>query len=1005
LIKEFPPFRLDDVDQSLWREGRRIRLTPKAYALLHYLVEHAGQLVTQEKLLEALWPDTFVQPEVLKSQILDVRAALGDRPKNPTFIETVPRRGYRFIAPVYEVDASLKRAPALSPAPARKIVGRRQSLDVLSASFAKASQGERQVVFVTGEQGIGKSTVVEAFLADTATSGATVLRGQCLESFGTAKEPYYPVLEALGHLARSSADVLAQNLAVHAPAWLMRFPSLVPPGDRERLQRELAGATSGRMIREACEALEQLADATPLVLFFEDLHWADHATVDVIVALARRRVPARLLVIGTFRPVDVVLAQHPLKAACHSLKVSRQSQEIALSPLDDAEVAEYLAGPAPAYGPEVARLAHWMRRQTDGNPLFMVTVIEHLLDAGHIVRDTSNAWSIATPLDQIGTTVPDTLRELIELQIDRLSPTQKSVLDAASVHGAVFSAAVAASVLEIEVEDVEEACFELARNEHIIRSADVEHLDRGRISQRFAFVHAAFRHVIYQRLSPARRTKLHRRFGDCIESLAGDRRAEQAVELAGHFERCGEWLRTIEYLRLAAQNAWKRLDYREAVATLEQALDAAGHLRDAERTQAEVPVLWTLAVVLQALHDTPRVIPTLEAVAARASACGMVETEIRAMLASVFFRSREDANACRPLLDQVEPLIASLADDSVRNELDAVASVARITSFGWDPLVVQRHRQRWAAAEQTRDRVAAAATRQGASVVLLLASKYHESLQNAREGLGPMLESGRLVLYFQGREIVAANLRLLGRWGEALDVLDEAIEGARKNESGFRLAMALVLKALVHLEAMDYEGVSALCAEAAPWLDGSFIRDRKYIGLQLAAAALLGLGKPDEALSRLLEIRRAMEERPVTLSWYWRVPLQISLGEAWLANGDAGKARSETDAAVALAVKTGELNWQARAWEASARVALAERNLDRAEQDVMHGFAAIEGCQVPLAAWRLHATAARLGLVNSSEHRQAAQQVVVALAASLNSRPALRETFLSAALVNPVAPA
>src|ERR1044071_7025880 len=97
-MKEFFPFRLDAADQALWRDGQRIHLTPKAFAVLQYMVDRAGRLVTQNELLEALWPDTFVQPEVLKSQILDIRAALGDRVKDPLFIETVPRRGCRFVA-------------------------------------------------------------------------------------------------------------------------------------------------------------------------------------------------------------------------------------------------------------------------------------------------------------------------------------------------------------------------------------------------------------------------------------------------------------------------------------------------------------------------------------------------------------------------------------------------------------------------------------------------------------------------------------------------------------------------------------------------------------------------------------------------------------------------------------------------------------------------------------------------------------------------------------------
>src|SRR5215510_623965 len=118
-MPDFPPFRLDLVNQCLWRRretapDERLLLTPKAFAVLRYLVEHAGQLVTQEELLAAVWPETYIKPEVLKSRIFEIRSALGDRPKAPRFIETLPRRGYRFIAPVHDGPA----APAFPGPPA-----------------------------------------------------------------------------------------------------------------------------------------------------------------------------------------------------------------------------------------------------------------------------------------------------------------------------------------------------------------------------------------------------------------------------------------------------------------------------------------------------------------------------------------------------------------------------------------------------------------------------------------------------------------------------------------------------------------------------------------------------------------------------------------------------------------------------------------------------------------------------------------------------------------------
>src|SRR5262245_44794145 len=153
-MKEFLPFRLDAADQSLWRNDLRVPLTPKAFAVLQYLVDRAGRLVTQNELLEKLWPDTFVQPEVLKSQILDVRAALGDKPKEPRFIETISRRGYRFIAPVRDTGQQSQPVQLPTESEPGKFVGRDQPLNELKTYFQRASSGTRQIVFVTGEQGM-----------------------------------------------------------------------------------------------------------------------------------------------------------------------------------------------------------------------------------------------------------------------------------------------------------------------------------------------------------------------------------------------------------------------------------------------------------------------------------------------------------------------------------------------------------------------------------------------------------------------------------------------------------------------------------------------------------------------------------------------------------------------------------------------------------------------------------------------------------------------------------
>ncbi len=330
----FDPFRFDPDNACVWRGAQAIALTPKAFAVLQYLVAHPGQLATKEALLGTVWPDTAVSDAVLKVCMGEIRKALGDSAKAPHFIATVHRRGYRFIASVTgadrpdaesEVGPEWRTAPDASARPPQatsrgpiRLVGREAALIQLHGWLQQARRGERQVVFVTGEPGIGKTAVVEAFVARAdADPDLWVAHGQCAAHYG-AGEAYMPVLEALGRLCRApGCERLIALLRQRAPTWLMQMPWLLSAAEREALQRELLGATRERMLREMAEAVEVLTAQTPLLLVLEDLHWSDYATLDLVAFLAQRQEPARLLLIGTYRPVEVIVSGRPLKAVSY----------------------------------------------------------------------------------------------------------------------------------------------------------------------------------------------------------------------------------------------------------------------------------------------------------------------------------------------------------------------------------------------------------------------------------------------------------------------------------------------------------------------------------------------------------------------------------------------------------------------------------------------------------------------------------------------------------------
>ena len=250
-------------------------------------------------------------------------------------------------------------------------------------------------------------------------------------------------------------------LAKEAPTWLAQFPSLVKAEQRDSLQREILGSTRGRMVREICEALEAMTAQAPLIVILEDLHWVDASTLDLISAFARRREPAKLLLIGTYRPVDVVLSQSPLKALKQDLLVHHLCHEIAIERLEESDVAEYLAKEF-ADSSFPAGLANLIHHNSGGNALFMVAIVRDIVKRGLIAQDRGR-WTLTAPLQDIYPGVPETLQQMLEIQFEQLSAEEQRILQSCSVAGERFSVWAAAVMLETPPASIEETCDKLAQ--------------------------------------------------------------------------------------------------------------------------------------------------------------------------------------------------------------------------------------------------------------------------------------------------------------------------------------------------------------------------------------------------------------------------------------------------------------------------------------------------------------------------------------------------------------
>lgn len=423
-------------------------------------------------------------------------------------------------------------------------------------------RGQRQIVFLTGEHGIGKTALADEFQREAVLIAPIVRlgRGQCVEGYGS-KEPYYSLLEALGQLCRGSeGESVVQVLAEKAPTWLVQLPGFVKQEHRQNLPMEILAAARERMVREICEALEKIASQKPLLLVIEDMHLADQGTVDLISALARRRESAKLMLIGTCRPVDLAFSEHSLKVLKQDLLVHHLCQEIALEPFREADVAEYLvAESGGAVAPE--GLAQLLHRHTAGNPLFTMSVLEHMQQRGFISHDNAN-WRIHVPLESIGLEVPETLRQVIEAQIDRLSPDEQLVLEVASLASggdSRFAVVPGAAAAELEPEVFEHACEKLVRRHCILRAAKPEKFPDGAVSACYEFVHALYREVCCERIAPGRKANLHKRLAQWSE-VHLTQSNESASWLAIHFEDGADRLRAIKCLQLDPDPVEQRLD-------------------------------------------------------------------------------------------------------------------------------------------------------------------------------------------------------------------------------------------------------------------------------------------------------------------------------------------------------------------------------------------------------------------------------------------------------------
>jgi predicted ATPase len=391
-----------------------------------------------------------------------------------------------------------------------------------------------------------------------------------------------------------------QAMKLLAPTWYAQLaPLTVNDPSRARVLAQIGEASQERRKRELGVFLHEVARLRPLVLFLDDVHWADPSSVDLLAYLGSKCAGLSLLLVLTYRPSDLLRSQHLFGQVKLELQGRGVCREIALPFLSHSEVDRYLALAfvGHQFPEEFAAVIH---AKTEGNPLFMVDLLRYLRDRGVLAQERG-CWALAQALPDLQRELPESVRSVIQRKIDQLGEADRRLLTVASVQGAEFDAAVVAQVLGREAADVEERLDVLERVHALVRLVREQAFPDGTLTLRYGFVHVLYQNALYAALQPTRKAAWSAAVGQALLDYHADHSAAVAGELALLFEAARDPARAIDYFLLAARNAVRVSAHQEAAALAQRGLALLPKLPETPaRQQQELTLLLALGVSLVA---------------------------------------------------------------------------------------------------------------------------------------------------------------------------------------------------------------------------------------------------------------------------------------------------------------------------------------------------------------------------------------------------------------------
>jgi DNA-binding winged helix-turn-helix (wHTH) protein len=560
MVRAFSDCELDPELYQLRRLGRVVKIEPKVFDVLAFLLDHRDRVVSKDELLDALWPGETVTESVLPRCVAAARRAVGDDRARQQILQTVHGRGYRFVADVHEREPGAVASPADARAPSLAqplFVGREAALGRLGDALDAAVAGSGRIVLLVGEPGIGKTRTADEVTRLAQERGARVHVGRCFE--GEGAPAFWPWLQILRDCVQAlPTPQLEEDLGVDAAALAQLIPELrgrlpnLPAGDGsegEQARFRLFDGITGFLLR--------MARREPLLLILDDLHWSDDATLRLFEFLAAELREAPVLLLGTYRDVEV-RREHPLSRLLGALARQPDCERVALHGLGADEVArlvEAVAGQAPS-----PALVAAVCDMTEGNPFFIHELVRLLADQGRLSEaQDERTWSLA---------LPQSVRDAVGRRLDALSGECNVLLRIAAVLGREFGLKTLESVSGLRSDELLEQLGE-ALDARVLVEPD------GGFG-RYAFSHALVRQTLYDELRAPQRIALHRRVGEALEVAWGARADAPLAELAHHFFEAAPGAgvdKALDYAVRAARRAHELLAYEESARLYGLALD------------------------------------------------------------------------------------------------------------------------------------------------------------------------------------------------------------------------------------------------------------------------------------------------------------------------------------------------------------------------------------------------------------------------------------------------